>query len=102
MTNAKGDDRSDLPVGVLWAWRRSIDNNESHARSVAAWMDVAGEISKSPDLVATLLWEHVPTPDGKLCVRCGRAGRGTPWLKWPCALAAVALVADRMRADREG
>jgi hypothetical protein len=91
------DDRTDL----LWAWRTAVDNNESHTHSVAAWMSIAGEIAKSPDLVATLLREHVPTPDGGLCARCGRAGCGTPWLKWPCALAAVALVADRMRADRE-
>jgi hypothetical protein len=64
-------------------------------------MSIAGELSRSPDLVATLLQEHTATTEG-LCVRCGRAGRGTPWLRWPCALAPVALVADRMHTDRDG
>lgn len=94
-------ERTDLLVGVLWAWRTSIDNDESHGRSVAAWMGVAGEIAKSPDLIATLLREHRATPDGRLCARCGRAGSGTPWIEWPCALAAVAMVAAKMRADRD-
>ena len=88
----------DESTALLWAWRTAIGNNESHGRSVAAWMSIAGEIARSPDLVATLLREHTATADG-LCARCGRAGRGTPWLRWPCALAAVAVVADRMRAD---
>ena len=88
----------DEPTDLLWAWRTAIDNNESHGRSVAAWMSIAGEIAKSPNLVATLLREHTATAEG-LCARCGRAGRGTPWLRWPCPLAAVALVADRMRAE---
>lgn len=38
-------------------------------------MAIAGELSKAPDLVATLLTEHTATSDG-LCVRCGRAGPG--------------------------
>ena len=91
----------DARTDLLWAWRTSIDDNDTHSRNVSAWMRIAGEVAKSPDLIATLLREHVPTPDGELCVRCGRAGRGTPWLRWPCALAAVALVADRMRTERD-
>jgi hypothetical protein len=62
-------------------------------------MGVAGEIAKSPDLIATLLREHHPITNERLCARCGRAGSGNPWIKWPCALAAVAMVAAKMRSE---
>lgn len=61
--NSADDDRADL----LWAWRTAIDNNESHGRSVAACLSIAGEICKSPDLVATLLRSRASAVSGIVC-----------------------------------
>jgi hypothetical protein len=68
----------DESTDLSWAWRTAIDNDESHTRSVAAWMSIAGEISKSPDLVETLLRESVgrsslkPPMESHGCAHCAR------------------------------
>ena len=53
-----------------------------------------------PDVVANLLREHQPDEHG-LCTGngCGTAGRGTPTIRWPCALHTLAMSAEARRAE---
>jgi hypothetical protein len=57
--------------------------------SEEGWVAVAAELAAIPHLAYALLAEHRATEHG-LCRACTRAGRGTPYLPWPCSITALA------------
>jgi hypothetical protein len=62
-----------------------------------AWNQFARELATMEDVVTQLLIEHVPDAAGTRCTRCTTPGRGTPDLRWPCALYTLARSAQRIR-----
>jgi hypothetical protein len=54
-----------------------------------------------PELRARLLAEHTHDGHGH-CQGCRVPGYGTPGADWPCLLAAVALRAERLAAEKIG
>jgi hypothetical protein len=56
-------------------------------------------LADMPEVVATLLREHVPDGLGR-CRACGTPGTGTPHLAAPCSLARIAEAARKIRAQR--
>lgn len=62
-----------------------------------AWDEFARELATMEDVVTRLLIEHVPD-DGR-CIACTTGGRGTPKLRWPCALWTLARAAQRIRSS---
>ncbi|WP_214407064.1 hypothetical protein [Pseudonocardia lacus] len=69
-------------------------NTPIYVRAVA-------ELAGMPKLVAALRLRHVSGEDG-MCVDpvCGRPGRGTPHLPWPCPTRRLADLAMTMRSSR--
>jgi hypothetical protein len=61
------------------------------------WDQFARELATMEDVVTRLLIDHVPDAAGQRCTRCTTAGSGTPNLRWPCALWALARSAQRIR-----
>ncbi|HXV93443.1 MAG TPA: hypothetical protein VD813_09110 [Pseudonocardia sp.] len=64
-------------------------------RADRAWTSFTAftaELATMPDVVARLAEAHVPDGAG-LCRACGRPGRGTPHLPWPCGPARLAQAA---------
>ncbi len=53
------------------------------------WHAFAAELGTMPDVIERLSAIHRPTVDGRLCRGCTAAGRGTPYLPWPCPIAAL-------------
>ena len=69
--------------------------------SEEGWVTLAAELAATPHLTYALLAEHKPTGDG-LCRACTRAGRGTPYLPWPCSITALARESiEHVRQARE-
>jgi hypothetical protein len=62
------------------------------------WRAFAAVLATMPDVIERLAAEHTPTPDGRWCTACTTPGRGTPQARWPCALAALAAEAARLRS----
>jgi hypothetical protein len=60
------------------------------------YLRVVSHLAAAPDLVVRLRAAHVPDAEG-LCAAavCGRPGRGTPHLPWPCP---TRVLADRALA----
>lgn len=65
------------------------------------YMRAVAELAEMPKLIAKLQVRHVGDGDG-MCVDpvCGRPGRGTPHLPWPCPTRRLADLALTMRASR--
>lgn len=58
------------------------------------WISFVAELATMPDVTTRLLAAH--TDDGKgRCRACTTPGRGTPAVRWPCAPAALAIMAHR-------
>jgi hypothetical protein len=62
------------------------------------WRAFAAVLATMPEVIERLAAEHTPTPDGRWCTACTTPGRGTPQAHWPCALAALAAEAARLRS----
>jgi hypothetical protein len=62
------------------------------------WDHFARELATMEDAVTRLLMWHVPDPDTGRCTGCTTPGRGTPHLRWPCALWTLARSAQRIRS----
>ena len=65
------------------------------------YMRAVAELAKMPTLITSLQVGHVRGEDG-MCVDpvCGRPGRGTPYLPWPCPTRRLADLALTMRSSR--
>jgi hypothetical protein len=66
-----------------------IDPQSSEAFDVAAHF-----IAAQTGGVERILTEHRPNDSG-LCCGCTRPGVGTPYVRWPCAVAKLAQSAGR-------
>ncbi|HXV94215.1 MAG TPA: hypothetical protein VD813_13005, partial [Pseudonocardia sp.] len=58
----------------------------------AAFTAFTAELATMPEVVARLAEAHAPDGAG-LCRACGRPGRGTAHVPWPCSLARLAEAA---------
>jgi hypothetical protein len=56
---------------------------------------VAVQLARMPQVVETLLAEHVPDANRR-CRTCGLPGTGSAYLPWPCALWTIADTARRL------
>ena len=56
---------------------------------------VAAQLARMPQVVETLLAEHVPDANSR-CRACGLPGTGSAYLEWPCGLWSVADAARRL------
>jgi hypothetical protein len=62
--------------------------------------DLAIVLAAMPDVVASLVRDHVPDLRGR-CIACTTPGTGTPHLPWPCPLRLIADNARRLHPRRE-
>jgi hypothetical protein len=69
---------------------------ESSHDAAREWDQFTRELATMEDVVARLLIEHVRDDTGR-CTGCTTPGRGTPSLRWPCALYTLARNAQRIR-----
>ena len=60
---------------------------------------LAAVLADMPEVVATLLRDHVPDELGRCCA-CGTPGTGTPHMAAPCSLWRIAEAARKIRARR--
>ncbi|HXV93945.1 MAG TPA: hypothetical protein VD813_11645 [Pseudonocardia sp.] len=70
------------------------------ARATHAWatfVAFSAELATMPDVVAKLAQAHT-ADDAGLCRACGRPGRGTAYVPWPCPLARLAQAAQAAQA----
>jgi hypothetical protein len=69
--------------------------------SVLLYLRVVSELATAPALIDRLLGDHLAGADG-MCAApvCGRPGRGTPYLDWPCPTRRLADLAHAVRASR--
>jgi hypothetical protein len=66
-----------------------------------SYLRFVAELASAPDLVDQLLSDHPPDGTG-LCAStvCGRPGRRTPYLPWPCPTRRLADLARALQASR--
>jgi hypothetical protein len=71
--------------------------------SALLYLRVVAELASAPDLVDRLIGIHAGD-DAGLCVAgvCGRPGRGTPHLPWPCPTRRLADLARAFQVSRLG
>lgn len=60
------------------------------------WFQLVAQVAKMPEVIVSLLAEHRPDSDGR-CVACTQGGRGSPLVKFPCTLYALASAAQMLR-----
>jgi hypothetical protein len=67
----------------------AMNTGHVHTTATERWHAFAAELGTMPDVIERLSAIHRPTVDGRLCRGCTAAGRGTPYLPWPCPIAAL-------------
>ena len=65
------------------------------------WARFAATLAGMPDVVGRLLAAHRDDGTGR-CRACTTPGRGTPQVRWPCGVAAVAGLAAGLARARSG
>jgi hypothetical protein len=64
------------------------------------WIQFAIALAGMPDVVSRIQDAHRDDGAGR-CQACTTPGRGTPNAAWPCALAAVAVLAAELAVERQ-
>jgi hypothetical protein len=69
--------------------------------SVLHYLRFVAELASAPDLVDQMISDH-PRDDAGMCPArvCGRSGRGSPQLTWPCPTRRLAELARALQASR--
>lgn len=65
-----------------------------------AWYGILDQLSRMPDVAMRLLEDHSRDCQG-YCKGCGRPGLGTPYKRYPCSLASIALAALDVHLQRQ-
>jgi hypothetical protein len=65
------------------------------------YLRAVSELASAPDLIDRLVGDHGADEDG-MCASgvCGRPGRGTPYLSWPCPTRRLADLARAVHVSR--
>lgn len=67
------------------------------------YLRAVSELATAPSLIDRLVGDHGAGEDG-MCTSgvCGRPGRGTPHLPWPCPTRRLADLAHAVHVSRRG
>jgi hypothetical protein len=68
---------------------------------VLHYLRAVSELATAPDLIDRLVGDHGAGEDGHCAAGvCGRPGRGSPYLTWPCPTRRFADLAHAVRVSR--